>query len=51
VRFVGERVDIALGWATRRPGDPASIEDLLGQCDRALRSTRMEAPLAEFASA
>ena len=51
VRFVGERVDIALGWATRRPGDPASIEDLLGQSDRALRTAHVGSPLAAFASA
>ena len=51
VRFVGERVDIALGWATRRPRDPASIEDLLGQCDRAMRSARLDAPFSAVAHA
>ncbi len=38
--FVGERVEMALGWTTRNPGDTAAIEDLLDQSDRAMRITR-----------
>jgi diguanylate cyclase (GGDEF)-like protein/PAS domain S-box-containing protein len=51
VRFVGERVDVALGWATRRPGDTASLEDLLDQSDRAIRSAHVRPPVAAFANA
>jgi diguanylate cyclase (GGDEF)-like protein/PAS domain S-box-containing protein len=38
--FVGEPVDLALGWTTRHPGDTTAIEDLVDQSDRARRTTR-----------
>jgi diguanylate cyclase (GGDEF)-like protein/PAS domain S-box-containing protein len=39
VEIVGGGIDVALGWATRMPTDPASLEDLIARSDRAMIRT------------
>jgi diguanylate cyclase (GGDEF)-like protein/PAS domain S-box-containing protein len=38
VEFVGGRIEIALGWATRLPGEAASLEALMERSDRAAQA-------------
>jgi diguanylate cyclase (GGDEF)-like protein/PAS domain S-box-containing protein len=38
--FVGEPVTVSLGWVTRRPGDPASLEQLVARSDWAMYEAR-----------
>jgi len=40
--FVGAEVEVALGWTTRRAGDPASLEDLVARSDLAMREARRD---------
>ena len=35
VRYVGDLIDVRLGWSTRSPGDQTSLEELIGRAARA----------------
>lgn len=39
VRYVGDLVDVQLGWTTRLPGETTSIEELIGRSARARRAS------------
>ena len=39
VRYVGDDIEVRLGWTTRRPGDETSLEELIGRSARARRTT------------
>ena len=39
VRYVGDDIDVRLGWTTRRPGDETSLEELIGRSARARHTT------------
>jgi diguanylate cyclase (GGDEF)-like protein/PAS domain S-box-containing protein len=41
VQYIGEQIDFSLGWTTRRPGDPTSLEELIGRSARAARTTAL----------
>jgi len=35
VGFVGGRIELAMGWVSRAPGEPVSLEALIERSDRA----------------
>ena len=39
VRYVGDDIEVRLGWTTRQPGDETSLEELIGRSARARRTT------------
>jgi diguanylate cyclase (GGDEF)-like protein/PAS domain S-box-containing protein len=39
VRYVGDDIEVRLGWTTRQPGDETSLEELIGLSARARRTT------------
>lgn len=39
VRYVGDDIEVRLGWTTREPGDETSLEELIGRSARARRTT------------
>jgi diguanylate cyclase (GGDEF)-like protein len=39
VRYVGDDIDVRLGWTTRAPGDDTPLEELIGRSARARRAT------------
>ena len=45
--FVGAEVEVAFGWATRRAGDPASLEDLVVRSDLAMLEARRSRQAAQ----
>ncbi len=39
VRYVGDDIDVRLGWTTRPPGDDTALEELIGRSARSRRAT------------
>jgi diguanylate cyclase (GGDEF)-like protein/PAS domain S-box-containing protein len=39
VRYVGDDIEVRLGWTTRPPGDQSPLEELIGRSARARRTT------------
>jgi diguanylate cyclase (GGDEF)-like protein/PAS domain S-box-containing protein len=39
VRYVGDDIEVRLGWTTRRPGDETALEELIGRSARSRRTT------------
>ena len=44
VRYVGDDIEVRLGWTTRPPGDESPLEELIGRSARSRRTRRPTEP-------